>query len=134
MADGKLTFSGGPELEAALRDLGEKVAGRLGENAVRAGVRVIATRARQNGRWVDRTGTLRASIKVLRQLDRGAGTRTAYAGSNDFRAKFFEFGTVHMAARPFLRPALDQGGQEAVDKLASNLSSGVSRELARYGR
>jgi HK97 gp10 family phage protein len=131
MADAKLTFSGGPELEAALRDLGEKVAGRLGENAVRAGIRTIATRARQNGRWVDRTGTLRASIKVLRQIDRGVGTRTAYAGSSDFRSRFFEFGTRFMAARPFLRPAIDQGAQEAIDKLATNLSAGIERELAR---
>ena len=133
MADAKLTFSGGPQLEAALRDLGSKIAGRLGENAVRAGIWVIATRARGNARWRDRTGTLRASIRVLREIDRRGGERTAYAGSRDFRAKFFEFGTVHMAARPFLRPALDQGGQEAVDKMAANLANGIEREVGKRG-
>lgn len=131
--DAKLTFSGGPQLEAALRDLGSQIAGRLGENATRAGIRVIANRARRYGRWIDRTGTLRASIRVLRQIDRRAGERTAYAGSTDFRARFFEFGTVRMSARPFLRPAMDQGGQEAVDKLAQNLGAGITRELAKRG-
>jgi hypothetical protein len=37
----RLTFSGGKELEAALRDLGGKIAGRLGD-VTRAGARVIA--------------------------------------------------------------------------------------------
>jgi HK97 gp10 family phage protein len=129
----KITFTGGPELDAALRDLGSKIAGRLGENAVRAGIRVIATRARRSARWIDRTGRLRASIRVLREVDRRTGARTAYAGSRDFRAKFFEFGTAHMAARPFMRPALDTGAQEAVDKLVANLGDGIERETAKYG-
>jgi hypothetical protein len=38
----KLTMTGGPELERALRELGGQVAGRLGQNAVNAGARAIA--------------------------------------------------------------------------------------------
>lgn len=129
----KLKFSGGPELEAALKDLGNEVAGKLGENAVRAGVRVIANRARQTSAFFDRSGETRRSFRVLRQIDRKTGERTAYAGSNYFVARFLEFGTVHMPARPSLRPAADEAGQEAVDKLAENLSAGILRELQRHG-
>src|SRR5688500_8123043 len=128
MAETRITLTGGPELEAALRDLGGKIATRLAENAVRAGARVIATSARSSARWIDRTGRLRASIRVLKDMDRPAHSRTAYAGSRDFRAIFFEYGTVKMAARPFLRPAIDGSGQAAVDKMTQNLAGGIERE------
>ena len=42
-----ITFTGGKELERALRDLGNVVASRLGSNSVRAGARVIAASAKQ---------------------------------------------------------------------------------------
>ena len=128
----KLTMTGGPQLEAALRDLGGKIAGRLGENAVRAGARVIANKARKTAAFHDRTGTLRKSIRVLREIDRRAGERTAYAGTRVYYANFLEFGTSRMAAKPFLRPAADEGAQEAVDKLAANLGAGIERETAKY--
>jgi HK97 gp10 family phage protein len=134
MAKAELTFKGRAELEAALRDLGGKIATRLSENAVRAGIRVIAGRARSSARWTDRTGKLRASIRVLKDMDRPAGSRTAYAGSRDFRAIFFEFGTVKMAARPFMRPAIDEGGPAAVDKMVQNLAGGIERETAKHGK
>jgi hypothetical protein len=41
-----MTFSGGKELEAFLKDLGGQISGRLGQNAVNAGARVIAAKAR----------------------------------------------------------------------------------------
>lgn len=130
----RLTFSGGPELEAALKELGGQVAGRLGENAVRAGARVIATRARRTTAFFDDTGRLRRSIRVLREIDRRSGERTAYAGTRVFYAAFLEFGTVHMAARPFMRRALDEGGQDAVNALAANLATGIERATAKHGR
>ena len=127
-----LTFSGGPQLQAALRELSAKVANQLGENAVRAGARVIANRARRTSAFFDDTGETRRSIRVLSQIDRASGSRTAYAGSRYFVARLLEFGTVKMPARPFLRPAVDAGGQEAVDALAANLSAGIERETAKY--
>lgn len=130
----EITLKGGPELVAALLKLGDAVASRLGENAVRAGIRVIAKRARANARWRDRTGRTRASIQVRREITREAGARTAYAGSRYFVARFFEYGTSRMAARPFLRPALDEGGAEAVTKMTENLAAGIERECAKYGR
>jgi HK97 gp10 family phage protein len=130
--EARLTFSGGPELNAALQGLGSKVASQLGENAVRAGIRVIAARARQTTAFFDVTGRTRASIRVLSQIDRQSGIRTAYAGSSYFVGRLLEFGTIHSAARPWLRPAIDISGQEAVNKLAENLGAGIERETAKY--
>jgi len=129
----KLTFSGGPQLEEALKDLGSQIAGQLGENAVRAGVRVIVNRARRSAAFFDDTGETRRSFRVLSQIDRRTGSRTAYAGSAYFVARLLEFGTVHMPARPSLRPAADEGSQEAIDKLAENLTAGILRQVEKRG-
>jgi HK97 gp10 family phage protein len=127
----KLSFTGGPELEAALKDLGSQVAGRLGENAVKAAARVVAARARQTTAFFDVTGTLRRSIRVLRDVDRVSGSRVAYAGTTVFYGRLIELGTSKMPARPFLRPALDESGQDAVNAMGANLSAGIDREIAK---
>lgn len=131
----ELKFSGGPALEAALRDLGSEIAGRLGSNAVRAGARVIAASARSKAPVL--TGALKNSIRVFEDQDvrrAGGAERTAYAGTRVFYAKFVEFGTVHVPARSFLRAASDESAQQAVDKLADNLGAGIERETAKYRR
>lgn len=51
------------------------------------------------------TGRLRASI--THEVHEGFLTVTARVGTNVKYAIFLEFGTSKMAARPFLRPALD---------------------------
>lgn len=131
MAD--LKFSGGPQFEAALRELGGKIAGRLATNAVRAGARVIATAARRI--VPERTGVLKSSIRVFddRELNllRGA-ERTAYAGTRLFYGPWVELGTTHSMAKSFLRRALDENAQVATDKLAANLANGIERETAKY--
>jgi HK97 gp10 family phage protein len=38
-----------------------------------------------------------------------------------------EFGTVHMPAEPFLRPALDAGKGEAVDAMKKSLANSIKR-------
>ena len=130
-----VTITGGPALSAALRDLGSKVAGRLGTNAVRAGARVIAASARQKAP-VGATGELRKSIRVLddRELNRAqTSERAAGVGSRLFYARFVEFGTIHVRPRSFLRSAVDESAQDALDKLMENLGSGIERETAKYG-
>jgi HK97 gp10 family phage protein len=129
-----IKFSGGPQLETALKELGGEIAGRLGSNSVRAGARVIAAEARRKAP-VGATGNLKRSITTVEDRDarlaRGK-QRIAYAGSKLFYARFVEFGTVHAAAKPFLRPALDESAQAAVDKLTDNLGKGIERETVKY--
>jgi HK97 gp10 family phage protein len=129
----KLTFTGGKEIEARLRELGGAVAGRLGVNATKAGARVIAAAARQRVPVV--TGRLKKGITVVGDDDlrrQGGSTRAAYATVKGVRyAHLVELGTAHSAAKPFLRPALDESGQEAVDRMGANLWGGIERELSK---
>jgi HK97 gp10 family phage protein len=129
----KLTFTGGKEIEARLRELGGAVSGRLGVNATKAGARVIAAAARQ--RVPVRTGRLKKGITVVGDDDlrrQGGSMRAAYATVKGVPyAHIVELGSSRMAAKPFLRPALDEYGQAAVDKMGGNLWGGLVRELAK---
>jgi HK97 gp10 family phage protein len=126
-----LKIRGAAQLNAALLELSAEVAGRLGQNAVRAGARVVAAEAKR--RVPVESGALKRSIKVFTESKREAGKRTAYAGTRLFYGKFSEFGTAHEPARPWLRPALDEGGQQAVDKIAANLRAGINRVAVKHG-
>jgi HK97 gp10 family phage protein len=128
----KLTFTGGPELERALRELGGQIAGRLGTNAVRAGGRVIVAEARR--RVPVKSGALRKSIRVFSRTKRSGSTVEATAGTDLYYGKFVEHGTALVAARAFLRPAVDEGGQAAIDAIGDNLRVGIEREAAKLGR
>jgi HK97 gp10 family phage protein len=142
----KFTFSGGKELEAALRELGNQVAGRLGNNATKAGARIIAAAARQ--KVPVRTGALKRSITVVGddELRRAGGSvRQAFVVARAPHAALVELGTAPRRqkngrftgsgrAHPYLRPALDEAGQAAIDRMASNLWSGIEREAERLGK
>jgi HK97 gp10 family phage protein len=45
-----------------------------------------------------------------------------------------EFGTVHHPAQPFLRPAFDEKGQDALDHIAEALTVEIDRAVARAAR
>jgi hypothetical protein len=74
----QIKFSGGLALEKALKDLGASVAGRLGQNAVNAGARVIAADARSLAP-VGKTGNLKRSIRVFTGRSTGGTLREACA-------------------------------------------------------
>lgn len=46
---------------------------------------------------------------------------------------YLEFGTEHMAARPFMRPAMDQSAQAATDKFISTMGPAIDRVLKKGG-
>ena len=132
MAVTRVVLTGGPALDAALKELGGKVAGRLGTNAVRAGARVIAKNAKARAP-VGATGELKKSIRMFDEpANRGGTTRTAYAGTRLFYGYFVEYGVAHAPAQPFLRPAADEASGEAMDKLKENLAAGIERETAKH--
>jgi HK97 gp10 family phage protein len=142
----KFTMTGGKELEEALKELGNQIAGRLGNNAVRAGARVIAAEAR--ARAPVATGALRKSIKVVGDAEErrlGGTTRTAYVVARAPHAHLVEKGTLPRRqasgrytgaapAKAYLRPSLDTQGQAAVDKMGQNLGAGIEREAAKLGK
>lgn len=125
----KLTLAGGEAIERALRELGGKIAGRLGENAVRAGARVLLADAKR--RAPVKTGALKKSLRVFRHVDRKTGERTVYVGTRLHYGRMAETGTARQPARPYLRPALDEGGPAATDATGKNLWRGIERETAK---
>lgn len=98
------------EIIAASMDRLEEVGNVIASEARRR-VPVGKSRPASKGgkEWTAReAGSLRRSIRVIK-MDKG-GTRKilVYAGSKKaFYARFVEYGTVKMPARPFLRPALN---------------------------
>jgi HK97 gp10 family phage protein len=59
------------------------------------------------------SGALKASVRVVRLYDQKARNVRVYAGSRKvYYARFVEFGTVKMSAKPFLRPALNSSKAE----------------------
>lgn len=48
-------------------------------------------------------------------------------GGDTFYWRFLEFGTQHIAARPFLRPAIDENKAVAVDKFASAIKKQINK-------
>ena len=143
MAEGDLRVSlllrGGRELSAMLQALGKVPAGRIGSAAVTAGAQVFAEKMKTNiaARGLVLSGKLIESIKVTEDLDvrkAGIGWRQAYAGSSLWYAKFSEFGTVRQAAKPWARPAVDEGANEAVAVTATVLASGIEAEAMKLSK
>jgi HK97 gp10 family phage protein len=67
------------------------------------------------GKWSKReAGALRKTIRVVRLKGDPKLNIRVYAGNKGevFYARFVEYGTVHMKARPFIRPALNSSKAE----------------------
>lgn len=138
------------ELQAALKDLPERIARNVLRGAVGAGAAVIRKEAR--GRAPVATGTLKRAIyqKQIRELSSqvkqtfyvGArkGKKYRYQGkkgtlSQDaYYARFVEFGTAKMAARPFLRPAFEAKKGEAVQAIKDYLAQRIPAEVEKARR
>src|SRR5690348_5638329 len=68
-------------------------------------------------------GFLKASIG-RRRVDKGSGSTVTYQVgvlAAAFYAIFYEFGTRHQPARPFIRPAVETTQGAAVEKMADRL-------------
>lgn len=94
---------------------------------------------RWNGRLFKRKGDLGFRIGVLG----GARNYESYGefttgkkasmnpGGDTYYWRFLEFGTSHMAAQPFMRPAADKAGQEAVNVFITQYGKAVERAIKR---
>jgi len=131
------------ELGEAMRQLDADVALKLSWQATGAAAQVVKKRAQQKietSPSVD-TGNLRRSVIVKRMpkgergdltaehivtvRGRGKRTRKGNLQAGAPYAHFVEFGTVHMPAEPFLRPALEGGVREAVEAMRRRLEAGI---------
>lgn len=72
-------------------------------------------------------------LKISAKISRRAAHTLAHRNPAR-RWHFIEFGTVHMAAQPFLRPAMDANAQVVVDILKQELVKGIRRATKRKAR
>ena len=111
--------TGGLELQGLdeLRKTFAKMEPRLARTVLRGAPNAAASEARKRIRDATprRTGTLRRAVKNARR-DNSDGSPGAaifveqgkQAKADGFYWRFHEYGTVKMAARPFIRPTLDR--------------------------
>ena len=132
MAVIRTRIEGADALDRLLKQLPEKVARNVLRGAVRKGAKVVEAEMRQRAP-VGPTGNLKASItqrgvktKDKRMLTRRVGSFKG-GGLKGYHAHFIEFGTVKMAARPFLRPAWDQTKGEALKVMGKELGRGIEK-------
>ena len=91
----------------------KEVISKLGDEFNKAALkaaRMIEMRAKNSGKWIDRTGNLRKAIKASASKYKTGGAivyiKYGPGGGNHFH--LLEYGTVKMAPRPFMRPAIIQ--------------------------
>ncbi|NBP38571.1 MAG: HK97 gp10 family phage protein [Betaproteobacteria bacterium] len=142
------------QLDRALRELPQRIANRGLRASVYAGAKVIRDEARSRAPKAAQSlgpkqpppGTLKRSVimKHIRELS-GGGRQTFYVlvrhgkkyrnqgkrgnlSQDAWYWRFVEFGTRKMAARPFLRPALESRRREAVDAIKERLTQRIEIE------
>lgn len=161
MAKGEVVHVRGlAELDRALRELPVRVANRGLRASVYAGAKVIRDEARSRAPKAAQSlgpkqpppGTLRRSVimKHIRELS-GGGRQTYYVlvrqgkkyrnqgkrgnlSQDAWYWRFLEFGTRKMAARPFLRPALESRRREATAAIKERLAQRIQTEAKALNR
>lgn len=126
----------------ALRKAAQVVRDAARQNALRlddAGTgRTIASNVteRWNARLNKRTGDLGFRIGVMQgavlpakgeKPNEGAGGKTPHW-------RLHEFGTENMAARPFMRPAMEQNIQNVVATFTTHFDAAITRAIKRNGK
>lgn len=130
MASARVTITGAAKLDRALKALGSK-ANRVGAGAVTAAAKPIIKAARAN--VPTQSGLLKKSLGSVMRRYTGTsvaviGARSSVSGEYKGRKRLpvkyshlVEFGTVHSAPKPFLRPAFDAKNGESLRILNSEL-------------
>ena len=125
----KVHISGASQINSVLRRLPDRVQKQELQKSLRAGGNIIRDAA-QALAPVD-TGEGRDSIKVTAVRGNSAKmVRLVVNTGKAFYLNFIEFGTRHMRARPFMRPAFDETAGQALQKIGHTLGKGVEKQAA----
>lgn len=114
-----------------IRDAARENAKRLDDSATPEDIAANITE-RWNGRRFKRTGDLGFRVGVqggARQIE-GSGA----PGGDTFYWRFLEFGTEHIAARPFMRPALANNINAATDVFVREFNKAIDRAIKRAAK
>ena len=150
-----IKIEGVKSIQRKLESLPEKLQKSAEQAVLRAGSKAILNAAKSHVQ-VD-TGNLKKSLGVKVSMKRGAkfigagrayiGPRTGFAHPSgrksgrkgrtekvinaDEYSWYLESGTPHMAARPFIRPAIDSSKGEILNAMAAGLDKHLTRVAAR---
>lgn len=148
MASSTIKIAGLQELGERMRKLSTKVSTSLAGSATGAAAKVVKLAAIQNVRTSPsvETGSLAGAVisKKLPKGDlaglssahivtvRGKGSKRPYSSKGKRisiapHARFVELGTANMAAEPFLRPALQENIQPAIQAMTRRLADGLQK-------
>lgn len=137
---------------AALRDLALDAQRPLLKRALRTAAAPIVLRAKRGARQTEDSGLLADSIYVVVTGDRAGrasanirpsgrlviveqtgpdGKKRQKRTRSSAYAHLVEFGSVHVSARPFMRPALEGGLAEAEAGFAAEVDAAIKRRLKR---
>src|SRR3990167_281823 len=129
-------IKGAAEMENLLRQLGPKVAAKVGDKALLAGAKHIVQEAK---RLVQKK-TGRLAKNIASQLKRNWGRvdeRVIAIGVRKPVSRIFhliEFGTSRAAAHPFMRPAMDSQAENALNEMGRVLAKGIEDEAAKLAK
>lgn len=147
----KAEIIGSKELIDKLNKLSNAVRGKVIENSLVAGGLLISNSAKNKAPY--KTGTLRRSIHVGGHTAESApdftpkdvagsysdiggnqndeNSASVLIGTNLEYAKYQEYGTSKMAARPFLRPALDEEKENVKDEIGAALKVLIDKAVGK---
>ncbi len=122
-------------LGEAMKDLGDKMHLKISRAATRAAGRLVLDAAKSLATEHVKTGELKKDIQLRRSVKASRpGFEVVSVGVYKQQAyywRFQEFGTVKMAANPFLRPAFDLEKSSAVDNMAYAIATGNEKAVKK---
>lgn len=81
---------------------------------------------------VGASGETKTTVGIKREKNWLGKSHAKYGvGTNVEYAKFVEFGTSKMAARPFLRPAVDAKAKDVVDEIRGSIREQINGRMIR---
>lgn len=141
----KVKFTGGKELEARIKALGNKaLARRVAERALKRAAEPIRDKAKElapkDERNLEQSISIGRAIKAFQRTSSGDIVRT-FVGideSKDARLHIYasidEFGTDSHPAQPYMRPAWEAEKMTAFNLLRTTLDEEITKAAARQAR
>jgi HK97 gp10 family phage protein len=135
------------ELNRRLVELSREQQTKIGQQASRAGAKVVADRTRQNApvsdvpegaerKRANKSGKTRTephhkiknSIKVKKTRNESSTkVQTSVTTSEAYQASFVEFGSIHNSPDPFMRTSAEEAAQDAIDAMAKTIKRALDR-------
>ena len=134
-------ITGVEAVNKALEQLPQKLQDRAVKNAMAAGARVIRNEARRLVPVGPGPTHLRDMIVVSRTVQRGGKRRSVKGGvvlgirdEGRYYASIVEFGSSRTSPQPYMRPALDNKAQEALDVIGPKLGKEIEKQAGKLAK